>query len=39
MINYITKFYPNMSEKIESLKILLRKNIAWHWEEKQESAF
>lgn len=37
MITYVGKFEPNFSQRAQSLRELLKKDIAWHWSEKQES--
>ena len=39
MIGYIGKFIPNLSEIAKPLRLLLSKEIAWHWNEEQEVAF
>ena len=39
MIRYVQRFIPNMSEIAQPLRILLTKNITWHWQSEQEKAF
>ena len=39
MIGYVGKCIPNLSEIAEPLRILLQKEIAWHWANEQETAF
>lgn len=36
MITYLGKFIPHMSCITEPLRVLLKKNIAWHWESEQK---
>ena len=39
VVNYVGKFVPNMSSRSEPLRILMNKDIAWHWENDQQRAF
>ena len=39
MVNYVAKFVPNVSEKTAPLRELLKKDVAWHWNEKHRNAF
>ena len=39
MIGYVRKFIPNMSEVAKPLRLLLAKDIAWHWNEDKDIAF
>ena len=39
MINQLSKFSPNLAEKIQPLRELLSKERAWVWGEPQELAF
>ncbi|KAJ8872369.1 hypothetical protein PR048_025973 [Dryococelus australis] len=39
MVNYLSKFIPNVSKLSTPLRQLLEKNVAWHWENDQNSAF
>jgi len=32
MVNYLSKFLPNLSTVIEPLRCLDRKDVPWHWE-------
>ena len=39
MVNYVHKFIPNMSSIAKPLRVLLEKNVPWHWEHEQKAAF
>ena len=39
MVNYLSKYIPNMSSSTEPLRELLKENIRWHWEDQQQCAF
>lgn len=39
MLNYVNRFIPNFSSLTEALHELIRKDIMFHWDEKQELAF
>ena len=39
MLNYVQKFIANLSAKAQPLRILLNKDVAWHWGQEQEQAF
>ncbi|KAJ8890358.1 hypothetical protein PR048_009866 [Dryococelus australis] len=39
MVKYLSKFILNVSELSTPLRQLLEKNVAWHWEHDQDSAF
>ena len=39
MVNYLSKYIPNMSSITEPLRELLKENIHWHWEDQQQRAF
>ena len=39
MVNYMSKFIPNLAELTQPLRELLHKDVAWHWSERQEKAF
>ncbi|KAJ8893336.1 hypothetical protein PR048_005927 [Dryococelus australis] len=39
MVNYLSKFIPNVSELSTPLCQLLKNNMPWHWEYNQVSAF
>ncbi|XP_068243843.1 uncharacterized protein [Palaemon carinicauda] len=39
MINYLSKFLPNLSEVLEPIRKLTHQNTEWNWTEKQEKAF
>ena len=39
MINYVSKFTPNMSDLTAPLRQLLHQDVEWHWEEQQEASF
>ena len=38
MLTYLSKFIPNMSTLTEPLRVLLKQEVHWHWEEQQEKA-
>ena len=39
MVNYISKFIPNLANLTQPLRELLHKEVEWHWSERQEKAF
>lgn len=39
MVNQLMKFSPNLVEKTQPLRDLLKKNIAWTWAKVQQQAF
>lgn len=39
MYNYLREFVPNMSEITAPLRVLLKKDVAWHWNADQQLAF
>ena len=39
MIQYIGRFIPSLSETSAPLRILLKKETEWHWEQQQEEAY
>ena len=39
MINYVSKFIPNMSDLTAPLRQLLHQDVECHWEEQQEASF
>ena len=39
MINYVAKFLQNLSEATSPLRELLRKDVHWQWEERDERSF
>ena len=39
MVNHLSKFSPNLSEKKKPLRELLNKKNQWMWGEPQEAAF
>ena len=39
MLNYVSKFVPNMSDLTTPLRQLLDKDVVWHWHEQQETSF
>ena len=39
VLNYVSKFIPNMSDLTAPLRQLLIKETAWHWDQKQEESF
>ncbi|CAG9130421.1 unnamed protein product [Plutella xylostella] len=38
MVNYLSKFIPRYSETVEPLRSLLKKNVAWCWDEVHSGA-
>ena len=39
MVNYVHKFIPNLSQIAEPLRVILKKNVVWHWGHEQQSSF
>ena len=39
MVNYVSKFVPNMSEITSPLRKLLKKDVTWHWSVRHARAF
>ena len=39
MINYYSRFLPNLSHQLAPLYKLLKRTIHWHWKTKQAEAF
>ena len=39
MVNYVSKFIPNMSDLTSPLRQLLHQDVEWHWEEQHEAGF
>ena len=39
MVNYLSKFLPNISAITEPLRQLEAKDVEWHWDENQQKAF
>lgn len=39
IITYVSKFIKNMSFETNNLRILLKKDIAWHWDYPQQETF
>ncbi|XP_063965835.1 uncharacterized protein K02A2.6-like [Lytechinus pictus] len=39
MVNYLGKFIPNLTEKSAPIRVLLEKDVAWHWDDKKEASF
>ena len=39
MVNYVSKFIPNLSDFTTPLRTLLHQNVLWHWEKQQETSF
>ena len=39
MVNFLGKFFPNMAETTAPLRTLLQKDVEWHWNPEQQSAF
>ena len=39
MVNYVSKFIPNLSDLITLLRTLLHEDVLWHCEKQQETSF
>lgn len=39
MVNFVSRFIPNMSTLTASLRELLKKNAAWVWEDRHQKSF
>ena len=39
MVNYLSKFLPNISTITETLRQLEAKDVEWHWDENQQKTF
>mgnify|MGYP001557088947 CR=1 FL=1 len=39
IITYLAKFIPNLSQRAAPLRLLLEKDVLWHWGEEQTKAF
>ena len=39
VIQYLSKFMPNLSQEAAPLRILLKKDVQWHWEFEQQQSF
>ena len=39
MVNFVARFMPNLSDVVEPLRTLLRKDVAWHWDDRPEQSF
>ena len=39
MVNYVSKFVPNMSEITSPLRELLKKDVTWHWSVRHAKGF
>lgn len=38
MVTYLSKFLPNMSTLTELLRVIVKQEVHWHWEEQQQKA-
>ena len=38
-IQYLAKFMPNMASESAPLRELLEKQVAWHWNQEQETRY
>ena len=38
MVTYLNKFLPNMSTLTELLRMIVKQEVHWHWEEQQQKA-
>ena len=39
IITYLAKFIPSLSQRAEPLRLLLEKDVMWHWGEEQSKAY
>ena len=39
MVNYVSKFIPNLSDLTTPLRTLLHQDVLWHWEQQQKTSF
>ena len=39
MVNFVSKFIPNLSDLTTRLRTLLHQDVLWHWEKQQETSF
>ena len=39
MVNYMSKFIPNLADLTQPLRELLHKEVEWHWSKRQEKTF
>ena len=39
MLNYMSKFIPNLANLTQQLREFLHKEVEWHWSERKEKAF
>lgn len=39
LVGYLHKFIPNLSQEAKPLRVLLEKDVQWHWDKPQEDAF
>lgn len=39
MVNYLSRFLPNLSDVMEPIRRLTRKDVAWQWHHEQQKAF
>lgn len=39
VVTYLSRFIPNLSEVTAPLRVLLKKDVQWHWEHEQVIAF
>ena len=39
MVNYVSKFVPNVSEITSPLRELLKRDVSWHWSVTHAKAF
>ena len=37
MVTYLSKFLPNMSTLTELLRVIVKQEVHWHWEEQQKA--
>ncbi|CAH1242519.1 Hypp6795 [Branchiostoma lanceolatum] len=39
MTNFLSRFIPNYTSVVKSLRDLTKQNVPWHWGKEQEDAF
>ncbi len=39
MVNYVSKFLPNLTSELHPLHNLLRKDVSWNWSKTQQASF
>lgn len=39
LVQYVSKFIPNLADVSEPLRILTKNDVVWHWEKEQVDSF